>query len=148
MRHSNVLLTATTAIGLLASAAALALQPIEGVFRHGDAVFLSGGVGESGRDRTQALADEYDFDVKLVFAAEDGAYLGMMPVTITDAAGKTVLRAVSEGPWLYADLQPGNYSVRVEREGTVREDSFTVGGGGDLQEVTFTFPVMRNQIAE
>lgn len=74
--------------------------------------YVSGGVGETERDALNALSDQ--FNLRLIFAmADNGAYLAAVRVNITNASGEQVLSAVSEGPWFFAQLEPGKYTVDV-----------------------------------
>jgi hypothetical protein len=75
----------------------------------GNVPFVSGGIGV---DSEQALkAREKEFNLKLVFTLVEGNYLADVDVTIKDAAGKTVVEHVADGPFFMAKLPPGNYSV-------------------------------------
>ena len=83
--------------------------------------YVSGGVGLVSRERLEAMVGE--FNLKLVFTLESGAYLSTVNVVIADGAGKQLLRTVTDGPLLLAKLPPGNYHVaatlgkrRIERQ--------------------------------
>ncbi len=82
----------------------------------GDVTFVSGGVGD---DSQQAMfAVKPDYNLHLLFAkAVAGNYFAMLPVRITDAAGTVVLNAISQGPFLYARLKPGEYTVMAAHHG-------------------------------
>lgn len=71
--------------------------------------YVSGGVGLVSRERLDALAGE--FNLKLVFTLESGAYLSAITVVIADASGKPLIRTVTDGPLLLAKLPAGNYNV-------------------------------------
>jgi hypothetical protein len=86
---------------------------------------LSAGVGETGR------AAHPEYSVKLVFAQLKGPYMAQVQVQVTDAQGGTVVDMVSEGPWLFLDLAPGDYRVRAtSKAGVARSAAFTVSGDG------------------
>jgi hypothetical protein len=77
--------------------------------------YLSGGVGVGARQR---LAEEASgFNLKLVFAEPNGDYLADVPVVIEDGHGSALLQATSEGPWFYAELPPGRYSLVIPGPG-------------------------------
>jgi len=102
---------------LLACAAHPALaQTLPQPQTQGDVTFVSGGVGE---DSQQAMfAVKQDYNLHLLFAkAIAGNYFAMVPVRITDASGAVVLNAVSQGPYLYARLKPGRYTVLAAHRG-------------------------------
>ena len=71
---------------------------------------LSAGVSKEDR------APHPEYPAKFVFAMADGAYLARIHVMVTDASGKEVLTAKSDGPWLFVDLPPGEYGVKATRE--------------------------------
>lgn len=82
----------------------------------GDVTYLCGGVGEEEADRMKAEARHYD--MKLTFAAKDGAYLTDVNVDIRDARGRTVLQASCDSPILLVDLpRSGTYKVHAEAAG-------------------------------
>jgi hypothetical protein len=71
--------------------------------------YVSGGIGLDEREAMSEIASEYN--LKIVFALKEGNYLADASVLINNAQGKTVLDAVSEGPWLYVRLPAGQYAV-------------------------------------
>jgi len=71
--------------------------------------YLSGGVGEGERERLMQLRSEYGLFTELALAS--GKYISGVPVIITDADDRIVLQTVMDGPWLFADLPPGKYTV-------------------------------------
>lgn len=83
--------------------------------------YVSGGVGESERRELQALSSR--FNLHLMFATQDsGEYLSAVRVNIMDAQKGRVLTAESNGPWFYAQLPPGDYSVEVTPTGQRGDD--------------------------
>ncbi len=77
--------------------------------------YVSGGAGTESIDRLRSM--EKDFNVKLVFAHDNGVYLADVDVTIVDASNKVLLETVSEGPWLLARLPAGTYQVTASYDG-------------------------------
>jgi len=74
--------------------------------------WLSGGVGKGERDYLMSQRAD-DFNLKLEFAAQSGAYLGDMRVTIAKPDGQVVVEALSKGPWFMTKLPAGTYKVEV-----------------------------------
>lgn len=74
--------------------------------------YVTGGVGADQQEDIDRLA--HNFSLKLTSATQDGHYLSGGNVTVKDAAGKTVLEVAGMGPILYADLNPGTYTLFVE----------------------------------
>ena len=77
--------------------------------------YHSGGVGADEREalRSMTSAD----NLQLIFAARDGKYVSDVDVVVTNSAGHEVLRAVSDGPWLFTKLPAGSYLVTAEAKG-------------------------------
>ncbi len=74
--------------------------------------YVSGGVGEGERTELNALSSQ--FNLRLLFAMQDsGEYLSAVRVNIQDARGGTILSAESKGPWFFAQLAPGDYTVEA-----------------------------------
>ena len=90
--------------------------------------YVSGGVGLDEREMIQELAK--DFNLKLVFAVKTGNYLAGVRVAIETAAGETVLETVADGPWFYANLPPGDYTVAAEAMGQREEEDVRVSKTG------------------
>jgi hypothetical protein len=121
----NVLVLALAAVP--SKAPALIGPPPPEVKRFDGIAYVTGGVGT---DEQQALrkvgrAD----DLQLVFARRDGDYLADVAVTITGAGGKQVLKTVSDGPWLFAELPPGRYAIAAEFDGQLRRQVAQVAPG-------------------
>jgi hypothetical protein len=95
------------------------------VFHAGAIRYFSAGVGLE--ERTVQYPR---FPLKVVFVAGAKAYLSQVAVTITNAAGKTLLDVPGEkvtGPWLFVDLPPGTYTVAGAGPGGVRvHDQVTI----------------------
>lgn len=101
------------------------------VERQGDISYISGGVGEQ---EQQAIKDlGRNFNLKLVMAIEAGNYLSGTQVKIQDAEGNTVLEAVSEGPFFYAELPPGTYTVEASGFGDNYQKTATLTGQNQVQ---------------
>lgn len=100
----------------------------------GDIRYVSGGIGESERTELDALSSQ--FNLRLLFATEgSGEYLSSVKVNILDSRGDPVLTAQSKGPWFFAQLPPGDYSVEVTPTGLRGQDetqrkAFKLGGSG------------------
>ena len=95
---------------------------------------LSAGVSERGR------AAHPEYSLKLVFALASGAYLSNVQVEILDQDGRSVLKAATRGPWLFAKLSPGTYRVVARRgRGPATEAVITIEGSRQ-KRVYLTWP--------
>jgi hypothetical protein len=101
------------------------------VERQGDISYISGGVGEQEQQAIKNLGR--NFNLKLVMAIEAGNYLSGAQVIIQDAEGNTVLQAVSEGPFFYAELPPGTYTVEASGFGDSYQKTATLTGQNQVQ---------------
>jgi hypothetical protein len=97
----------------------------------GNISYVSGGVGLEERDALAQMSRDYN--LKLNFAVSSGNYLGDVSVVITDARGQVVLEAVSEGPWFFAKLPSGKYTIRAEVMGKAQQQSSRVPAKGQAQ---------------
>jgi len=79
---------------------------------YGSVPYLSGGVGLDEREVLNQTGRDYN--LKLSFALTSRNYLGDVAVEIRDSAGRVALEAISEGPWFFAKLPPGRYTVVVK----------------------------------
>jgi hypothetical protein len=82
-------------------------------------VYLSGGVGADERLALEERAKA--FNVKLVFADADGAYVANVQLEIADGKGEAILSTTTTGPWFYIQLPPGIYNVKATFGGQSKE---------------------------
>jgi hypothetical protein len=80
--------------------------------------YTSGGVGSDERDRLEAAKSQ--FNLRLMFAISAGNYLSGVRVRIQDNSGATLLDVLSNGPWFYARLPPGNYVLTLDNRGKIK----------------------------
>ncbi len=87
-----------------------------------DLPYVSGGISEEGRAELNQSSQNYN--LKLIFALSSGAYLSDIKVQIKDGGGATVVDAVSTGPWFFAQLPPGLYTLTVtNKDQTLRKSA-------------------------
>ena len=77
--------------------------------------YISGGFGADERETLSQMSRDYS--LKLTFAATGGAYLAQIQVTVKDNRGELWLEALSDGPWFFAKLPPGQYLVQAVFKG-------------------------------
>ncbi|NEX19209.1 carboxypeptidase regulatory-like domain-containing protein [Thiorhodococcus mannitoliphagus] len=95
--------------------------------------YISGGIGVSGREEMEGVKSK--FNLRLLFAVKgSGAYLADVKVRIDDAAGPTLLTAVAQGPWFYADLAPGSYVLTVDNAGQTQSRDIQVPATGAVEQ--------------
>ena len=74
-----------------------------------------------------------EYNLKLVFAAQQGNYLSEIPVMIKDSQGQVVLETVTEGPWLYVDVPAGTYTVTATAYEQTRQQVARVNQSGQSE---------------
>lgn len=97
--------------------------------------YLSGGVGMGERDDLRERLSR-DYNLKLVFAIEEGNYLADVGVVIKNSEGNVLMEATSKGPWFFTKLPEGDYQVTATSEGKSLEKSVHVDTTGQ-KEVAF-----------
>ena len=56
------------------------------------------------------------YSLKLVFFEKGGPYVANVQVKIRDRLGNEIVNQISAGPWLYVDLEQGDYFVEATRQ--------------------------------
>ena len=90
-----------------------------------DVEYMAGGVGIGERQAMEEMAKDYN--LKVVFAKVQGNYLADIPVAIMKPTGEKVLETVASGPWLFAKLPHGEYTVKAKYNGVERSRTMMVG---------------------
>jgi hypothetical protein len=94
----------------------------------GDVTYLCGGIGQSEARFMNQQASEYD--LKLTFASQSGAYLADVNVDIRDARGGEVLQVHCGAPILLVDLpRSGTYRIQADAEGFTQTRTARVNAG-------------------
>jgi hypothetical protein len=90
-----------------------------------DVEYMAGGVGIGERQAMEEMAKDYN--LKVVFAKVQGNYLADIPVAIMKPTGEKVLETLANGPWLFAKLPYGEYTVKAKYNGVERTRTLMVG---------------------
>ena len=97
--------------------------------RQGDVTYITGGAGDEDRQTLASVKSQYN--LRLQFAlAKSGEFIADVNVTLVDAKGRTVLDAVSDGPYFFAHLAPGRYKLSVTSNGQTQTRNTTVSASG------------------
>ena len=80
--------------------------------------YVSGGIGQEEIETLGRMGQAYD--LKLVFAEKAGNYLSDVEVIVKDAGSNTLLETVSQGPWFFAKLPMGKYTISATMQGETR----------------------------
>lgn len=91
----------------------------------GEIVFVSGGVGGDEREALRAVRDQYNLHL-LFSVAGSGEYLSDAKLLIKDDKGHVVVDTQSNGPLLFAKLNPGHYRISAAWDGQQLEQNANV----------------------
>jgi hypothetical protein len=92
------------------------------------------GFGQAAREDPKWQA----YGVRFEFSNARNEYVAGAAVTVWDKAGRPVLSAVCEAPWLLAQLAPGDYRVEarpIDGAGAARSARFAAPRSGQLRVV-------------
>ena len=70
------------------------------------------------------------YNLKLVFAQSNGAFVSEVRVAVKNNNGTLALEAMSHGPLFFARLPPGNYAVEAIYGGIAKQGSASVPANG------------------
>lgn len=125
MRQGKWLGLAATVFALLGATCAPAQESV--ITRNGVS-FTSGGVGVDSQERLSARQKE--FNLKLVFTLVEGNYVADVNVVVKNAAGKTLVEHVAEGPIFIARLPAGTYTLGLAYDGQQQARKVKVAAAG------------------
>lgn len=126
---ASFMLAATALAGLVVSAPAMSMSmnklPAEHV--QGTVTYRSGGIGHDEAVAMRKEAAHYPLSVEFVkHAKPTDEFLANISVSIKDAAGKTELSTVSNGPFLLAKLPAGKYTISATDNGLTKTRDVTI----------------------
>lgn len=94
--------------------------------------YVSGGVGEGERAELHSLSNQ--FNLHLLFAMQgSGDYLADVRVNALNSRGDVVLNAESNGPWFFAQLSPGTYTIEVSIPDQLQRQTVRIEGSRQSQ---------------
>lgn len=102
-------------------------MPAEAAKSSSGIAYMSGGVGDDSQDRMASVSKEYN--LKLMFTLNEGNYLAGVHVTLADSKGNKVIDDVSNGPFFFAKLPGGQYTVTATHDGKNQTRKVNVGKG-------------------
>lgn len=120
-----------------AALAALALSANAAIERGNVAgvAYAMGGIGLGERSELQAQRGQYNLWVST--AARSGAYLANVELRIVEeSSGRVLLEGTMNGPWLFADLPPGRYTIEAK----------TASGGQSLKRQVRVQKGLRHEV--
>lgn len=117
-------------IGVAASAMSMAevVQPSPPSVAQTNVPYLTGGVGQE--ELAQLTEQATGYNVKILFADHDGAFITGIKATIRAPGGRPLLQVASGGPLLLAKLPPGNYEIEATYQGVSQVRRLSIGSKG------------------
>jgi hypothetical protein len=113
------------AMGAALSMQATQAAPIQET--RGSVAVMHGGVGAEARAAMEQKAGEYN--LRLTFARMgSGAYLSDVKVVVRDKQGGVVVDTVASGPWLFARLPAGQYTVAATAQDVTLTQPIVIQG--------------------
>jgi hypothetical protein len=92
--------------------------------------YLTGGIGAGEVQAFRKAQHEYPLALEFADkATPHNEFTADVKVVIRDAKGKTVLDAVSSGPFLFAKLAAGSYTIEATQNGRTLQRHATVAKG-------------------
>ncbi len=124
--------TVAVAAGAMLLGAAFAQAPaaLPTVHKSGQVEYLSGGIGVDEAKAIDSISQQWP--LTLEFAVKDrmkADFVADVNVMVSDAKGHTALKAIANGPFLLARLQPGRYTVDATFAGKTLHEKELVKAG-------------------
>ena len=98
--------------------------------------YLTGGVGSDERVAMQKIA-RGNYNLQFVFAEATGPYLADIKVDIQGQNGKKLVDMSTNGPWFFAELPNGQYTITVTHDGKSEVQRLDIGK--NFQKVIFNW---------
>jgi hypothetical protein len=99
----------------------------------GGVTYITGGIGDE--EITQLKASKKDYNLHILVNAQGGAFISDVDVNIADGTGTTILTARGAGPYFYAKLVPGSYTVTVNDATQSKKFALKVNDGSHFDRV-------------
>ena len=130
--HFKPILVALLAAAMLVartawSATDTELPPVQ---TQGDVTYLSGGIGSDQQAAMKQAALLYPLELQFLETRDTQAvYTAGIQVSIRDRLGKVLLDARSDGPFMFAKLPQGRYTISADNSGRIETREVTVETG-------------------
>ena len=121
---------AAAAAVMLATAGVAQAIPAPEAVTHGEATYVSGGVGKPEANAMREMASHYP--IAMTFAKHNqgqNEFVAGVKVVVTDHSGKQVVDVSDGGPMLLLKVPDGKYTVRADYKGHVKTQSVDVRAG-------------------
>ncbi len=111
---------------------AIPALPLE-VQTQGGITYITGGIGDE--EIAQLKASEKEYNLRMLMSAPGGAFVSDVSLHAVDATGKEVLAVDSAGPYFYARLPAGAYTVTLNGHGESKKIAVKIKEGGSVRQM-------------
>jgi hypothetical protein len=109
---------------------AIAPLPLD-IQTNGSVTYVSGGISDEEMDMLKARANE--FNLRIALNSADGHFMVASNFHVLDSTGLEVLRIDDAGPYVYAKLKPGKYTIEAVENGEIKTATVNVPNSGSTQ---------------
>lgn len=107
---------------------AIPALPLE-IMTSSGVVYVSGGIGEEEKEMLKAR--EHEFNVRVLIASPRGEFVSNVGLRFLDDKGTPLVQINYAGPYVYAKMIPGTYTLETAAfNGEHKMSKFTVGDKG------------------
>lgn len=112
----------------MSDSGAIPALPLD-VMTNGLVTYVTGGIGDEELDQLRTVGN--NFNLHVLFSSINGEYISNVMVRLLNDKGMEVLSVMNAGPYLYARLEPGHYTVEAtDSQGVVKTAKVTVPAKG------------------
>jgi hypothetical protein len=102
--------------------------------------YVTGGVGADEAAAMRSIASRYSMRVR--FTASGGEFVSGVALRVMSADGRVIFAAISDGPYLFAQIPPGRYRLLANLDGLERSRGVDIPRRGGVT-VSLTWPATR-----
>ena len=95
--------------------------------------FLTGGIGDE--EKAQVKASEHQYNLHMLMSSPGGAFVSDVSLQIIDANGKQLVSADNAGPYFYANLPQGSYTIEMSAHGETKKIAVRIKDGKAVREM-------------
>lgn len=89
--------------------------------------YISGGVSDETREELKFK--EREFNIKVLLTETSGAFISDASVNLIDASGNSLLQVANAGPYFYANVPAGTYTVEASQAGVTKTAKLNAKSG-------------------
>jgi hypothetical protein len=126
-RFVDTLIAGALAVSTVLAPAALLAQQLPVEQRQGEVAYVTGGITSDEAAAFRAASPNYTLALEMSQPSRE--QVSNVLVSITGRGGGEVLRTQADGPFVLAKLPPGEYDIRADNGGEVRQRAVSISEG-------------------